>query len=344
MTSAGTLSHRTLVALCVSTALSSCAAKIPVGTEFSPQAEAHEVIVDVPFVTNRALQSTRSGGDYFSDARGGLAAGHCRVAFEENDRRGQVLRVDTDRIDGVLKADGEELFVIYVHGYGESFAKNCRRAALLQHRLQINGRFLLFSWPASNYLTYGEDISDMRASVDQLNELLSLAAESIGRQRLIILAHSLGTRGVVEALKRRDDGPPAFRKVVLVASDMRRGDFLENAQMLQDKADDVTVYMSDNDRVLMLSAAVNVSGRLGLAKEFDIDVERVHFVDVTAAGTTDISGHMYHMFNPAVTEDLRHLFGSQKAGIRREYRRVASQEPGFWKLEADRDQPLRAMP
>jgi len=325
------------VALGVAMSLSSCAAKIPVGTEFHPESKAHEVIVNVPFVTNRALQSTRSEGNYFSDARGRLAAGHCRVAFEENDRRGQVLRVDTDRLDAVLKADGEELFVIYVHGYGESFAKNCRRAALLQHRLQINGRFLLFSWPASNYLTYGQDVSDMRASVDQLNEVLTLAAESLGGQRLIILAHSLGTRGVVEALRRRDDGPPTFGKIVFVAPDMRRDMFLENVQLLQNKASEVTVYMSDSDRVLMLSAAVNLSGRLGLAKEFDLDVERVRFVDVTAAGTTDLSGHMYHMFNPAVTEDLRHLIGSEGGGNKREYRRVASQESGFWKLEPDSD-------
>lgn len=337
MTRVRILSRCILVALCVVMSLSSCAAKIPVGTDFRPEAEAHEVIVNVPFVTNRALQTTKSERDYFSDVHGGLAAGNCRVGFKENDRRGQVLRVDTNGLDDALKADGDELFVIYVHGYGESFAKNCRRAALLQHRLQMNGRFLLFSWPASNYLTYGEDVNDMLASVDQLNELLSLAAESIGGQRLIILAHSLGTRGVVEALKRRDDGPPTFGKIVFVAPDMRRDLFLENAQLLQDRASDVTVYMSDSDRVLMLSAAVNASGRLGLAKEFDLDVERVHFVDVTAAGTTDLSGHMYHMFNPAVTEDLRHLIGSETTGSRRDYRRVPSQEPVFWKLEPDSD-------
>ena len=331
------LSRRILVVLCLALSLSSCAAKIPVDTEFQPQSEAHEVIVNIPFVTNRALQTTRTEGHYFSDARGELAAGHCRVAFEENDRRGQVLRVDTDGIDAVLEGDGEGLFVIYVHGYGESFAKNCRRAALLQHRLQINGRFLLFSWPASNYLTYGEDVADMQASVDQLNELLSFAAESIGGQRLIILAHSLGTRGVVEALRRRDEGPPTFGKIVFVAPDMRRAVFLENAQLLLNKASDVTVYMSDSDRVLMLSAAVNVSGRLGLAKEFDLDVERVHFVDVTAAGTSDLSGHMYHMFNPAVIEDLRHLLGSAAAGSGRDYVRVASQESAFWKLEPNSD-------
>jgi pimeloyl-ACP methyl ester carboxylesterase len=317
--------------------LSACAARIPLGTQYHPASQAHEVVVDVPFVTNRALRPTRAAGNYYSDVRGELAAGHCQVAFEENDTRGQVLRVDADSMDGVLRAGSGEPFVIYIHGYGESFAKNCRRAALLQHRLELSGRFLLFSWPASNYLTYGGDVGDMRASVEQLNELLSLAAETIGGQRLVILAHSLGTRGIVEALARRDDGSPTFGKVVLIASDLRRKAFLERAQMLQQKAADVTVYMSDKDRVLMLSAAINASGRLGLAKEFDIDTERMHFVDVTAAASSDMTGHLYHLFSPAVTEDLRHLLGSEVPGIEREYRRIASREPGFWKLEADSD-------
>ena len=75
--------------------------------------------------------------------------------------------------------------------------------------------------------------------------------------------------------------------------------------MLQDKVSDITVYMSDNDRVLWISATVNTSGRLGLAKEFDIDIDHISVVDVTPTGTNDISGHMYHMFNPAVVEDLQ---------------------------------------
>lgn len=324
-------------ACCAVASLSSCATRVPIGTEFNAESEDHDVVVSLPFVTNRQLDTATSIGDYYGDDRGGLSAGHCNVGFEKGDRQGDVLRVDPAPIESVLRAKAMESLVIYVHGYGESFAKSCRRAALMQHKLQLQGRLLLFSWPAGNYLTYAQDAGDLAESVGQLNELLSAAADAIGRERVMVIAHSMGSRGVVDALTLRDDDPDKFSHVVFIAPDIRRDTFLENVQMLQSKASDITVYMSDNDRALMLSATVNVSGRLGLAKEFDVDAERLNVVDVTPTGINNISGHMYHVFNPAVIEDLRHLFGSEDAETEREYRRVPSEQPGFWTLETARD-------
>ena len=67
--------------------------------------------------------------------------------------------------------------------------------------------------------------------------------------------------------------------------------------------------------------------------KFDIDIDRISVVDVTPTGTNDISGHMYHMFNPAVVEDLRVLLGVPLEGDSRKYGRVAMATPGFWSLE-----------
>ena len=146
------------------------------------------------------------------------------------------------------------------------------------------------------------------------------------------MAHSLGSRGLVDALKERPEGEAKLSEAVFVAPDIRRDVFNENVAMLQDKVSDITVYMSDNDRVLWLSATVNTSGRLGLAKEFDVDIEHISVVDVTPTGTNDISGHLYHMFNPAVIEDLRVLFDVPIAGGQRSYGRVEMETPGFWSL------------
>ena len=147
------------------------------------------------------------------------------------------------------------------------------------------------------------------------------------------MAHSLGSRGLIDALKQRNDGAAKFSEAVFVAPDIRRDVFLENVHMLQDRVSAITVYMSDNDRVLWISATVNASGRLGLAKEFEIDVDRISLVDITPTGTNDISGHMYHMFNPAVVEDLRVLFDVPAERDARSYHRVPSATPGFWTLE-----------
>ena len=332
------LDYRTIaLALLAATSLvlsiASCTTRIPVGQDFNAETDAHVAVVDLAFVTNRKLVTNSDSSEYYSTEHGELSAGRCKVGFEDGDRRGEVLRVDPAPFDDVLPNADEGRIVIYVHGYGESFARNCRRGALLKHRLNLGDRLLLFSWPASNYLTYAEDIVDLRNSLDDLNALLDAVLENVEKEQVVLMAHSLGSRGLVDALKARDDDGRQFSEAVFVAPDIRRDVFLENVGMLQRKFSEITVYMSDNDRVLWLSATVNASGRLGLAKEFDIDVDRASVVDITPTGTNDISGHMYHMFNPAVVEDLRELFGVPLETEDRSYRRVPSETPGFWTLE-----------
>jgi pimeloyl-ACP methyl ester carboxylesterase len=324
---------RTLSLLFIASAAAltvSCATRIPVGTDFRDATDAHETLVELRFVTNRKLVSSGKGGEYFGDDQGELSAGSCRVGFEAGDSRGEVLRVDTRPVATIFDDIRPGAFVIYVHGYGEYFAKNCRRAALLQERLGLEGRMLLFSWPSSSYLTYAEDAGDLEQSIDELNALLSLAADTIGHERIVVMAHSMGSRGVVEALKGR--GKEAqFRGALFVAPDIRRDVFRENVAMLQQKVSDIVVYMSDHDRALWLSTTVNVSGRLGVAKEFDLDHTTV--IDVTPTGINDISGHLYHMLNPAVIEDLRVLLGTTANDAERAYHRVPGDTPGFWRLQ-----------
>jgi pimeloyl-ACP methyl ester carboxylesterase len=320
-----------LLAIAFATALmTACATRIPVGTDFRDASDEHETLVELRFVTNRRLVKSGTTGEYFGDDHGDLAAGSCRVGFKDGDSRGEVLRVDTRPLETVFSGIAAGKFVIYVHGYGEYFAKNCRRAALLQQRLGLDDRMLLFSWPSSSYLTYAGDVIDLEQSVDELNALLSHAVDAIGHERIVLIAHSMGSRGVVDALRARSEDA-RLGAAIFVAPDIRRDVFSENVHMLQEKVSDIVVYVSDSDRVLWLSTTVNVSGRLGVAKEFDLDHTTV--IDVTPTGTNDISGHLYHMLNPGVIEDLRMLLGTDPAGVNRAFRRVPGETPGFWRLE-----------
>jgi len=327
---ARTRSLSLLVVAFAATLAASCATRIPVGTDFRDATDEHEYVVDLRFVTNRKLIGTGADGEYYGDKHGELSAGSCRVGFRAGADRGDVLRVDTRSLETIFADIAPEAFVIYVHGYGEYFAKNCWRAALLQQRLGLNDRMVLFSWPSSSYLTYAGDAKDLEQSIDELNELLTLAAESVGHERIVLMAHSMGSRGLVDALEARSD-EAQFRGAIFVAPDIRRDVFRENVAMLQQKVSDIVVYMSDHDRVLWLSTTVNVSGRLGVAKEFDL--EHTTVIDVTPTGTNDITGHLYHMLNPAVIEDLRALLGTAPADEQRGFQRVPGEMPGFWQLE-----------
>jgi len=327
---AGTRALFLLIIAFAAAVTTSCATRIPVGADFRAVTDKHENVVELRFVTNRKLVSAGTTGEYYGDDHGELSAGSCRVGFEADDDRGEVLRVDTRPLETVFSNIAPGAFIIYVHGYGEYFAKNCRRAALLQQRLGLDGRMLLFSWPSSSYLTYAGDAVDLEQSIDELNALLTLAADAVGHERIVLMAHSMGSRGIVDALKLRDD-EARFGSAIFVAPDIRRDVFRENVSMLQEKVSDIVVYTSDSDRVLWLSTTVNVSGRLGVAREFDVDHTTV--IDVTPTGTNDISGHLYHMLNPAVIEDLRALLGSGPVDAMRSFHRVPGETPGFWRLE-----------
>ena len=140
MVSPGDKSLPALVIAFAAAMMISCATRIPVGTDFREVSDAHETVVDLRFVTNRRLVSTGTAGEYFGDDHGELSAGNCRVGFKAGNSRGEVLRVDARPVEAVLSGIAPGQFIIYVHGYGEYFAKNCRRAALLQQRLGLDGR------------------------------------------------------------------------------------------------------------------------------------------------------------------------------------------------------------
>ncbi len=320
-----------LAAAAAAVALCACATRIPVGTDFREASDRYETLVELRFVTNRELVRSGRRGDYFGDDHGQLSAGRCRVGLEAGKDRGDVLRVDTRPINSVFAGVEPGLFVIYVHGYGEYFAKNCWRAALLQARLGLADRMLLFSWPSSSYLTYAGDARDLEQSIDELNELLTRAALAVGHDRIVLMAHSMGSRGLVAALDARSGDDAKFHSAIFVAPDIRRDVFRDSVRMLQQRVSDITVYMSGHDRVLWLSTTVNVSGRLGVASEFDL--EHANVVDISPTGTNDITGHLYHMLNPAVIEDLRALLGSDEPGSERDFHRVPGELEGFWRLE-----------
>ena len=314
--------------------IASCAAQVPVDTGHRSEDSGHASVVSLRFVTNRMLKL--SGGDkrYFDSERGPLTAGVCTAAFKENDWRGEVLRVDTGDVDTVFEGLGAGRMVVYIHGYSESFERSCRRAARLQDNLHLDDRLVLFSWPSGNYVTYGQDGRVLRESVGDLEQLLEQLAATVGADRIVLMAHSMGSRGLVEVLGRRDPDAERFSEAVFIAPDVRRDMFAGNVQMLQSKVDELTVYMSDNDLVLWLSTVVNVSGRLGTAGAVDINPEHARFIDITPTGVTFIGGHLYHLFNPAVIEDLQTLLDTADENADRAWRRTPGETSGVWQLEA----------
>ena len=315
-----------LVTLCV--LVSACASRVPLSESELDASRG----VQVPFLTNRDLQTNGEDEQYFGNGRGEPGSGICSVHLDAPEKlRGKARVVAVRQTPGFVPA-AEERLVLYVHGYNIGFEKGCRRSARLMQNADLHGQLLLFSWPADgNYLNYVGDVGDMSWSIAYLESvLLQLAARDL---RVDLVGHSLGARGLVEALvnlSRSHALDGAFGNLVLSAPDIDRDVFEQNLEYLLPMVSDVTIYVSGKDRALAMSSQLHGYRRLGQVG-LSGPVAGVNVIDVASeVRVREVSGHLYHLYNPAVVEDLRHVLGTSTGA--RQYEREAA--GAGWRLSA----------
>ena len=208
------------------------------------------------------------------------------------------------------------------------FEKSCKRTALFQRALGLHDRLLLFSWPADgNMLKYTWDEADLVWSVPHMAEFFENLVERSGNSKLDIVAHSLGARGALQALVRlayRHQTGPLLNDLVLIAPDIDADTFRQEMPLLKRMVNRITIYVSENDKALKLSNEVHGYPRLGEAGDKLTIVEGAETIDISLISTRRISGHLYHLFNKEVIEDLKLLLHTGTP---------ADQRPGLKKLE-----------
>jgi esterase/lipase superfamily enzyme len=215
--------------------------------------------------------------------------------------------------------------VVFVHGYNYGFERHCRAAAELQRTLEGKAVVLMFSWPSNGRPTdYLPDQADVEWSVPFSAHTLSDLGDRLGPERVQVLAHSLGSRGVVIALERlrgERETRPLIVQLVLMAPDFDAQTFVERLPTLLPLTAGITLYASINDTPLKASRQLHASPRLGEAGEFLTVAEGMQTVDVSPGGRYQVLGHEYFLFHPKVAADLAALLGegrsaSERAGLR----------------------------
>jgi esterase/lipase superfamily enzyme len=185
-------------------------------------------------------------------------------------------------------------------------------------------------------VTYASDAGDLAWSLPDFRTVLEGLAARHGDGNVSILAHSLGARATVEVLARMGQGEerpgPVFRDVVLVAPDIARSRFAAVLEAVERRTGMLTIYASEYDLALRLSSVVNTSARLGITDGEGSRSRKVQLVDVSGTGMHSLSGHVYHLHNPAVIEDIARLVGGTKATAEGAWERVAGPSSGVWQL------------
>ena len=165
--------------------------------------------------------------------------------------------------------------LINVNGFRERFPSALRKTAFLSHVLDINSPVLVFDWPGDQGSTprgYRRAQRIAGESGAELAQTLGLIIRLVQPERVWLVANSMGGEVVVHAFsilyQEADlaDAEAEIEDVVLTAPDVDREEF--NNQFKREiaaLARNLTVYVSSNDRALLISRVLNRGRRLGEA-------------------------------------------------------------------------------
>lgn len=135
-----------------------------------------------------------------------------------------------------------------------------------------------------------------------------------GPERLNIVAHSLGARGVFRVMQliSRKDNRKHVNELVFMAPDIDADVFRLAFPDLKKIAHRITLYSSENDQPLRLSNEVHGNPRLGEAGENLVVIKGMDTIDVSISGGREVTGHLYHLYNDVVRADLGLLLSNGK--------------------------------
>ncbi len=163
--------------------------------------------------------------------------------------------------------------LIVVHGFREAFPSALRKTAFLGHVLDINTPVLLFDWPGDQGTSlrgYRRAQSVAKDSGAELAATVELIIRDVQPDRLWLVANSMGAQVVADAFsllyEQADlaDAETEIEDVILTAPDVDTEEFDQRfKQEIRALAKQLTVYVSSNDRALLMSRIVNWGRRRG---------------------------------------------------------------------------------
>ena len=217
--------------------------------------------------------------------------------------------------------------LVVVHGFREEFPSALHKTAFLGHQLDIDTPVLVFDWPGNQGSTLRGYRRARRVATESgrdLARLIGLIVEEVRPERLWLMANSMGAQVVSDAFSvlyreaRFADIETEIEDVILSAPDVGREDFDENFKpKIKALAKDLTVYVSSNDRALVMSRLVNRERRRGestlgadhveeaikIAEYIEPNSERVTLVDVTPVNRTR-NFHNFSLETPEFFDDV----------------------------------------
>lgn len=329
-------------------------------------AAAEGLLYPVWFGTNR--KPTQDGTGFTGERHDRITRGRAEVFIPEAHRFGETgssfwtklkrfdLRDDTLKLQRVTprehaawlaeiqqalrdaKESGDAPHALFfLHGFNVTFEDAAIRAAQIGCDLRVPGATAFFSWPSrGSVAAYPADEATIEASERAITEFLVDFAANCGAEKVHLIAHSMGNRGLLRALQRiaaraETRGKVKFGQIFLAAPDVDRDLFLDLARLYPEHSERTTLYASDGDLPVHLSAKLHDAPRAGYFKPYTVTPG----VDTIAVPDFDLDllGHGYFAQAAALLHDMYDLMRLDTSPRQRQ-RLVAATEgdASFWKL------------
>ena len=336
------------------------------------------------FITNRRFETGDAPVEdrYTSDRGEGLSFGTFDTRIQPSLGLGMLLdgtdwfQNEEIRITDVSKLDSEDMLeqlrnvvdrtsgrslLIVIHGFRERFSSALRKTAFIASVLDIDTPVLVFDWPANQ----GSSLRGYRASREladasgaDLARALEVIVAEIQPDNLALVANSMGGEVVVSAFSLLYENPDfadsdvEIDHVVLTAPDVDHTAFNEQFKHeIKAFAEDLTVYVSSNDRALLISRLINRGERVGestlspdmldeavmISRLVDPDSDLISLVDVTPVNRTR-NFHNFSLETPEFYDDLYLRLTTEERAprSRRLYRVRTPDGSDYWVLTRGR--------
>ena len=265
------------------------------------------------------------------------------------------------KLQAVVEESPYRSLLIVVHGFRERFPSALRKTAFLGHVLDINSPVVVFDWPGNQ----GSSLSGYRKarkvaedSGSELAKALELVIREIQPNKLWLIANSMGGQVVADAFsllyQQSDLADPQteIEDVVLTAPDVDLDEFDNQFKHeISALTRNLTVYVSSNDRALLISRLINRGKRRGestvgpdqldeairISDLIDPGNELITLVDVTPVNRTR-NFHNFSLETPEFFDDLYLRLTNETTPRNRLIYQIRSPESGatYWVLTRGR--------
>lgn len=223
-------------------------------------------------------------------------------------------------LENDVRAKKQREVLVFIHGFNNTFDDAASRLAVLDYDLEFGGTPVLYSWTSVGgglgALSYRHDEQTIQRTYQPLADFLFEVAQSgrlAGAKRVNIIAHSMGNRALVAALKdlaARKQGKLLFDEVVMAAPDVGLEGFATDEwPRMQHSAGGpakrVTLYASSDDRALLASKVAHHYGRrIGEAGAGLLVLPGLDTVDASGADFSFFGLNHTYFGGPRVLRDL----------------------------------------